>query len=260
MNILAIVSSYRAKGNTSQVVNLIEDKMRELTARQGEPLRFETVYLGKYEIQMCRGCRVCFDVGEHKCPLRDDLLSIKSKMKAADGLIFASPLYVGDVNGAMKNLIDRLAHVCHRPEFAGKCAYFLVTTGGSPTSHAIRTMQATISWGLHIVGSSGFITGARMPRAELEERYHKKIYKIGRDLFEAVHKRKYAKPSFLSLMTFKIQQWSRSKSDQQTVDYHYWAQQDWTNPRRQFYIPHRSNPVMVATARLVGGMLGRLWA
>jgi multimeric flavodoxin WrbA len=121
MKILAIVSSYRKKGNTAQVVRLIEERMRHLAARKYEALRFDTLYLGQYDVQMCRGCRVCFDKGEDKCPLRDDLLAIKTKMSTADGVIFASPVYVGDVNGAMKNLIDRLAHVCHRPEFAGNC-------------------------------------------------------------------------------------------------------------------------------------------
>ena len=84
MNILAIVSSYRARGNTSGVVELIESEMRQLAACKRVPLRFETVYLGEYDLKMCRGCRVCFDIGEHKCPLRDDLLSIKARMKVAD--------------------------------------------------------------------------------------------------------------------------------------------------------------------------------
>jgi hypothetical protein len=99
-----------------------------------------------------------------------------------------------------------------------------------------------------------------MPRAEIEDRYQEDLNKIARDLFDAIHKRKYAKPSFLSLMTFKIQQWSWSKADQQTVDYQYWAQQDWTNPKRQFFFQHTSHPVVVTMARFVGGMLGRLWA
>jgi multimeric flavodoxin WrbA len=260
MYILAIVSSYRAKGNTSGVVKLIEGEMRLLASREGAPLRFETVYLGEYDLQMCRGCRVCFDIGEYKCPLRDDLLTIKSKMKAADGLIFASPVYVGDVNAPMKNLIDRLAHVCHRPEYPGKCVYFLATTGGSSTSHAIRTMGATISWGWHMVGSSGFKTGARMPHDEIAARYQKEIQKVARKLFTAVQERRYARPSFLSLMTFKIQQWSYSRADQQTLDYQYWAQQNWTNPKQQFFIQHNAHPMVVTMARLVGGMLGRLWA
>jgi hypothetical protein len=90
MKILAIVSSYRVKGNTAGVLKIIEGEMHELAARKNEHLVFETVYLGQQDLQLCRGCRVCFEVGEHKCPLSDDLLAIKSKMKAADGLTLTS--------------------------------------------------------------------------------------------------------------------------------------------------------------------------
>ena len=260
MKILALVSSYRLKGNTAQVVNLINAQMRKMAARINEPLEFETLFLGRLDIGLCRGCRVCFNVSEDKCPLKDDLLAVKSKMKAADGLIFASPVYVGDVNGIMKNLIDRLAHVCHRPEFGGKCAYFLATTGGSSTSHTIRTMQATISWGLHIVGARGFKTGALMPCVEIEDRYGADIHNIARKFFAAIHKREFTRPSFLSLMTFKIQQWSLAKANPGTVDYQYWDGRGWINPRRSFYIEHNSHPFNLSLARFVGGVLGRLWA
>ena len=50
-------------------------------------------------------------------------------MDAADGIIFASPVYVNDVSGIAKTWIDRLAYVCHRPAFAGKCAYLIATVG-----------------------------------------------------------------------------------------------------------------------------------
>ncbi len=112
MKILACVGSYRKNGNTARVVDLIEGQLDAEAARQHEPLEMETVYLGHWDIGTCRGCRVCFDQGEERCPLKDDLLAIKTKMKEVDGIIIASPVYVNDVSGIVRNWLDRLAHVC----------------------------------------------------------------------------------------------------------------------------------------------------
>jgi multimeric flavodoxin WrbA len=102
MRILALVSSNRKKGNTARFVQLVAAQVQALAARHNTPFEFETLALGDLDIRPCRGCRVCFDRGEDKCPLKDDIPAIRAKMGAADGLILASPLYVKDVNGVAK--------------------------------------------------------------------------------------------------------------------------------------------------------------
>jgi multimeric flavodoxin WrbA len=79
------------------------------------------------------------------------MLAIQAKMDAADGLLLASPVYVDDVSGLTKTWMDRLAYLCHRPGFGGKCAYPVATVGGSPTCHTLRTMNAALlTWGATI--------------------------------------------------------------------------------------------------------------
>ena len=166
MQILALVGSYRKHGNTARIVGLIAEQLQEQAARHAEKLEVETLYLAHQDIAPCRGCRVCFDQGEELCPLQDDLPAVKAMMEEADALIIASPVYVHDVNGVVKNWIDRLAFVCHRPEFADKCAYLVATVASSPTNHALRTLKIALSdWGYHIVGQAGFKIGALMDRA-----------------------------------------------------------------------------------------------
>ncbi len=258
MKILALVSSYRKKGNTARIVQMIESHMAAIAARQDEALEFETLYLAHMDLQMCRGCRTCFDRGEDKCPLKDDLPAIKAKMDAADGLILASPVYVNDVNGVAKNWMDRLAYVCHRPAFAGKCAYLVATVADSPTRHTLRTMNVGLrTWGFHIVGQAGYKMGALMPQNEVESRYQGEAAKIAQALFQAVSQRQYLWPSFLSLMMFKIQQGAWQGEDPDSFDYAYWEEQGWFNPRCEFYIAHRANRVKVALARLVGAVLAK---
>jgi multimeric flavodoxin WrbA len=259
MKILACVGSYRKNGNTARVVGLIEKEMLQEAARAGVPLEIETLFLGHQHIELCRGCRVCFDKGEEKCPLKDDLLDIKARIQAADGLIVASPVYVDDVSGATKNWIDRLAHVCHRPQFAGKSVYLVATTGSSPTGHAIRTLRtAMLTWGCYVVGEKGFKTGATMPQEEIESRYRAEAARIAHQLYQAIHEERFARPTFLSLMMFKIQQRAYQRVARNTIDFSYWKNQGWLEPRREFYVEHRANPIKVSLARLTGAVVGRL--
>ena len=163
MKIIAIVGSGRKHGNTDQIVGLVETEMARIAAEKRVPLELETIYLGQQNISSCRGCHACFYRGEDKCPSHDDLLDIKARMKAADGLLLASPVYVDDVSGLTKTLIDRLAHICHRPEMAGRCAYIIATVGSSPTRHTLGTMgMAMRTWGYHLAGKAGFKMGALM--------------------------------------------------------------------------------------------------
>jgi len=195
MKILALVSGHRKKGNTARIVQTIEAHLQAIAARQQQPLEFDTLYLGDLNVQFCRGCRTCFDRGEDKCPLKDDVPVIRARMDAADGVIVASPIYMDDVNGIAKNWIDRLACISHRPAFGGKCAYPLVTVGSSQTGHALRTLNAALLvWGFHL-----------MEQAELERRYQREAARVAEQLFRAVVEQQALRPSFVSLLAFKIQ-------------------------------------------------------
>jgi multimeric flavodoxin WrbA len=256
MKILALNGSYRANGNTARVLSLIEEQMRQEAERTGITLEFEKVDLGLLNIQLCRGCRACFDRGEDQCPLKDDLLLVKTKMKQADGIIAASPVYVNDVNGITKNWIDRLAHVCHRPEFAGKCAYLVATVGSGSSSHTLDTLNVALrTWGFHMVGQTGLKTGALTKRDEIWSRYPHEIRIAAVKLFNAVHERQFTQPTFISLMTFRIQQkvWQKNRED--SVDTRYWKNQGWVNPERNFYIAHRAGWLKAALAHLAANIL-----
>jgi multimeric flavodoxin WrbA len=256
MKIVILMSSNRKQGNTDLSVSLLEEELAKASQREKIDLEVEKVYLGDMNLGLCRGCRVCFDKGEEACPLKDDSLVIKAKIKAADGVITASPVYVDDINAVMKNWIDRLAHVCHRPEFGGKCAYLLVTVGSSRTSHALRTLDTALrTWGFHISGKSGYKLGARSNREEIHAKYRKDIVKAAQKIIQDIHRRRFEDPSFISLMIFKIQQKAWSKVDQRTIDYQYWHGQGWLDPRCTFFISHQANRMKVILARALGRLL-----
>ncbi len=260
MKILALIGSYRKKGNTAHIVQMIEARMQELATKQSVLLESESLYLGDLDIRPCRGCRACFDRGEDACPLKDDISLIREKMKAADGLLLASPVYVDDVSGLVKNWMDRLAYLCHRPGMGGKCAYPLVTSGTSSTSHSLRTMNtALLTWGYHLVGQTGLELGALAEAEELPS-YQPAANQAARSLFKSIAQQQALKPSFISLMVFKIQQLAWQREPPESFDYIYWQKQGWFTPNCTFYLKHLSNPFKVGLARLVGWVISRFVA
>ena len=258
MRVLVCVGSHRRNGNTDQIASIVKQSLWRIAESKGEALHIETLHLAHQDIRACYGCRACFDKGEERCPLKDDMLMIKSKMAASDGLIIASPVYVNDVSGVVKNWIDRLAHVCHRPEFPDKCAYLITTVGDGPTNHALKTLRMALScWGFHIVGQTGFKMGTLMNSEQVRARFAEDADEIAYTLFEAIRNRAYENPAFVSLMTFKIQQqvWQRARAD--SLDLAYWKGRGWTDAERKFYIPQRATGVKVGCARLAGALVAR---
>jgi multimeric flavodoxin WrbA len=207
MMVLSIVGSSRKSGNTDQLIALIETEMQSAAALRHIPIEIERINLGDYNLQPCRGCRACFDRGEEKCPVKDGILELKARMLAADVLVIGTPVYTNDVSGMVKNWLDRLAHLNHRPEFGGKYAYIIATVGSSPVSHAMQTLSQNMAiWGFYLVGKAGFKMGARMLPEETRARFGNRAAGIARTLLSAVTDQRALQPSFYSLMVFKIVQ------------------------------------------------------
>ncbi|WP_432404172.1 flavodoxin family protein [Wukongibacter sp. M2B1] len=66
----------------------------------------EKIYLEGKTIGFCRGCLVCQKTQE--CVIKDDAVNIAEKVKKADAIVFATPIYYYEMSGQMKTLLDRL--------------------------------------------------------------------------------------------------------------------------------------------------------
>ena len=153
MRLLAINGSGRKKGNTAETVSCIEKSIRDKidggkAFRSGKntdlKFDFEHIFLHDYDLQHCRGCRVCMDINEDKCPVNDDFHLVLDKIHRADVIILASPVFVGDVSSIMKALLDRMAYLCHRQALYTKMFYLVATTYAVGTNHTIRTLGSSI--------------------------------------------------------------------------------------------------------------------
>ncbi len=85
MNIVAIVGSPRKNGNTEQLARYTLKSIAE------EGIDTDIVSLAGKEIKPCNACMSCKETGQ--CSIEDDLPPIYQKMKTADGIILASPVY-----------------------------------------------------------------------------------------------------------------------------------------------------------------------
>jgi multimeric flavodoxin WrbA len=148
VQVLAIIGSPR-KGHSYRVTQEIEQRLT-----QNADLQFEYVFLSQINLQACRGCYICQSQGEQYCPLKDDRSDLVLRMQQADGVIFVSPAYTGNVSGLMKNLMDRLAYAAHRPVFLGKPA-MLVTTASSYTKDTLKALAWFGYTGFEIVAKLG---------------------------------------------------------------------------------------------------------
>lgn len=258
MKILSLVSSYRKNGNTERLVNLIEEELQLIGKELNEPLEFERILLGHAGVHTCHGCRLCFDKGEEMCPIKDSTLEIRDKIVEANAIILASPVYVEDVNGIMKNWIDRMAFNCHCPAFAGKAAVIVTTSGGGSTNHALKTMKTALTtWGFYIDGCQNFQEGALMKTEDMKARYYHKIRRIANSLFIALKNEKALKPTFYSLIAFKIQQkyWQKNCNDKYSVDYAYWSNRGWLEPHCEFYTANKASWIKIKIARVLGSII-----
>jgi len=135
MNILTIMGSPRRRGNTATVLGMFEQQV--VVAHQVERLN-----LTDYSVHGCLGCEVCQgSLEEPGCGQRDDAPAIFSRMRTADLLVYASPIYAWSVTAQMKALIDRhygLIKWNHGEKslLAGKRAMLMVTCGGAAAENA----------------------------------------------------------------------------------------------------------------------------
>ncbi|MDD4875752.1 MAG: flavodoxin family protein [Dehalococcoidales bacterium] len=141
MKAVAIIGSPREGGNTEIL------SRHTLKAIESEGLETEIIRLAGLDIHPCNACMVCRQ--EERCPINDDLFPIYTKMKEAEAVILASPVYFGSVTAQLKAFMDRAGYIAlPKRVLAGKV--------GGPLVVARRAGQnftfAQIMYWYHVLG------------------------------------------------------------------------------------------------------------
>lgn len=142
--ILCVESSARADGLTATVA-------RACLAGAGEA-GAETEFVQLKGLKLER-CRMCDPEGwglcrEGRCVIEDDFAGLAGKIRAADGLVVATPVYYSDLSESLKTFLDRFRRCSGGAErkLKDKPAVIIAAAGGSGngTTHCLFQLERTM--------------------------------------------------------------------------------------------------------------------
>jgi len=139
IQLLILVGSPRKDGNSTFLANRAADAARASGAT------VELVFLQDLDINPCEGCHVCRESVDAECILEDGMTGLYPKLRAADAILIATPIYSYDMTAQTKLLIDRLYALGSREgnALSGKRFGFIVVHGDKDqfTSGAATAMR-----------------------------------------------------------------------------------------------------------------------
>jgi multimeric flavodoxin WrbA len=200
MKVLAIMGSPRKKGNTYKITKKLEEKMKQMGN-----VEFEYLFLKDVNLHPCTGCFACISKGGNICPINDDRTKIEDKIRDADGVILASPVYVMQITWLMKILIDRMAYYCHRPRFFNQKAIAISTTGGIGLKETLNYLELVASgWGFNFVHKLGIQTPPWPKTSKSYNKDEKKIQDTAKIFYKSLQSETLPNPNLMSYIGFKI--------------------------------------------------------
>ena len=97
MMVLGICSSPHREGNTAYALGHCLERI------ESAGISTTSISIAEKNIHNCDGCFKCRDA--NRCVYDDDMTAIYQKLRECDGLVLASPVYLGLVNGPMKTMM-----------------------------------------------------------------------------------------------------------------------------------------------------------
>lgn len=123
--IVVLVGSMRKGGNTYLLAQAFAEGA-------GKNNTVEIVSVADYKVNPCIGCNSCFTREGNQCFQKDDMAEIYEKLRIADIVVIASPVYFYGISAELKAIVDRL-HTPMRNEFQiKKLALLLVGAATLP--------------------------------------------------------------------------------------------------------------------------------
>lgn len=163
MKILAIHGSPRTvRSNTRRLAQFVLEGAAEAGAET------EMIDLCDLRIIPCTACDACSLNGT--CVNDDDVAALVDRMKEADGIVFASPVYIDNVTGQMKIFFDRLADAIHYQLLAGKYGCSVVTTHTSGGDEVVAYQNHVLNYlAVVSVGGLSVATGGDSEAVDVRE-------------------------------------------------------------------------------------------
>jgi len=131
MHVIIVLGSRNPSGQTAAAAGAFLAGIRE-GGGDGEE-----VFLPPRQIERCRQCDdngwgTCRSDG--RCAIADDFAALVERIREADAVAFATPVYFGDLSESLRAFLDRLRRICRhetgKDRLAGKWAVGICVAGG----------------------------------------------------------------------------------------------------------------------------------
>jgi len=181
--VVIVMGSPRKNGNSATLAQSVAEGARAAGAD------VESFYLHEMDIKPCTACDVCREDTATDCNIDDDMQSLYPKLRQADALVIASPIYWFTVAAQTKLFMDR-CYALGGPQgnaLKGKRIGIILTYGDSDpfnsgAVNALRTFQDAFAYiGSHIVG---MVYGSASEAGEIKTNRDLmgKAYRLGKQL------------------------------------------------------------------------------
>ena len=182
-NILIAIGSPRKTGNSATLARQVA------AGAEAAGAQVEVLTLHDLDIHPCRACDACHKGADRRCVVEDDMQALYPKLRAADALVLAGPVYWFTVSAQTKLFMDRW-YALEGPggnALSGKRVGIVLTYGDSDpfdsgAVNALRTFQDAFRYiGAEIVGAvygSAHVAGEIAENSALMD----KAYRLGKQL------------------------------------------------------------------------------
>jgi multimeric flavodoxin WrbA len=147
LRIVSFAGSFTGeKSHTKRASDMLADAVTRKAAEEGIEVSYECITADQLRIEHCRGCTSCFKKGI--CPLdkTDDMPMLKHKILEADAFFLCTPVYLWEMSGITKTVIDRITYWSHRFELAGKACVTIASTDNSIESGLSERLKQYLSF------------------------------------------------------------------------------------------------------------------
>lgn len=145
MKVLIYSGSHNKKNSCCEYVARVLEN--EICSASIQTTYLNAAYLN---IGYCIGCTECFR--GKKCLVDDDIKLLKRSMYESDLIVIISPVYVHQVPGSVKVMIDRLAYLTHLMPFIGKAGIAVSVSSTNGNSFVSDYLEKVMEyWGLTVL-------------------------------------------------------------------------------------------------------------
>jgi multimeric flavodoxin WrbA len=220
MKIVCILGSpHGVEGNTFKLL----ERVLEGTRQEGSD-EVLIVPLESGIVLPCRGCDTCHRLGS--CPQEDGFDQVIQSIEEADGVILASPNYLGSVTAQMKAFMDRCCGKIHCLSFAGRYGASVVTSGGGDDEAVVAFMnRLLLMTGIHPVGGV-HAAMASMPESGFSAAVREQAENLGASLVQAWREQRTDPETDQQINAFRerMRQLIVWKKEEWPYEYSYWQE------------------------------------